>query len=58
LDPELLKKGKDDYYASSGLEYIAYTNLKTNTDEIRRNQGIYDEAKRELKSLETDLGNK
>lgn len=44
LNPILIAQRKDEYYAKSGLEFIAWTNLQTAREQLELANGQKEEA--------------
>jgi len=55
LTPVLVAQGMDEYYAASGLEYVAYENWKTAGEQLERSREALAEADAELPHLEEEL---
>lgn len=48
MNPVLLAQGKDEYYAASGREFVAYSNYKTSEEQ-------YGKAGEQLQEVREDL---
>lgn len=55
LEPVLKAQGMDEYYAASGLEYVAYENWRVAGEQLERSREALAEAEEELPGLEEEL---